>query len=162
MASARERTASLPTWAGRGTLAAMRLRNVRGGVALVLATASALAAGCGDDDDESQSRRVSGTPDPAHIKEVARNPYAITCRDIARQPLHPESQKLVIRAEFALAQVPALREVVAKETLNRTGRSVYFGLTEECKGRDPSFKPARPAIAGVLAGKYRAGRGRPG
>ena len=38
----------------------------------------------------------------------------------------------MIRAEFALAQVPELEQVVARETLNRTGRSVYFGLTQEC------------------------------
>jgi hypothetical protein len=68
----------------------------------------------------------------------------------------------VIQAEFALAQVPELRKVVAKETLNRTGRSVYYGLTEECKGRRPSFEPAEAAVAGVLSGEYRAARNRPG
>jgi hypothetical protein len=57
---------------------------------------------------------------------------------------------------------PALRRVVAKETLNRTGRSVYYALTEVCKDRDPSFKPARLAVEGVREGKYRAARGRPG
>ena len=60
-------------------------------------------------------------------------------RDLARQPLHPESQKLVIRAEFALAQEPALRPLVRRLTLNRVGRSVYYGLTEEFKGREPSW-----------------------
>jgi hypothetical protein len=119
-----------------------------------------LAASCGDD-DENQTR-VSGTPNPGHTREVARNPYAVTCRDLKRQPLHPESEKLVIRAEFALAQVPALRKLVKKLTLNRTGRSVYYGLTEVCKGRAPSFKPARLAIEGVLDGTYRAARNRPG
>jgi hypothetical protein len=58
--------------------------------------------------------------------------------------------------------VPELEQVVARETLNRTGRSVYFGLTQECKGRPPSFMPAKPAIAGVLDGKYLAARNRPG
>jgi hypothetical protein len=68
----------------------------------------------------------------------------------------------VIRAEFALAQVPSLRKVVAKQTLNRTGRSVYYALTEICKGRDPSFEPGRPAVDAVRRGKYRAARDRPG
>jgi hypothetical protein len=130
------------------------------GLVLVLA-AGLLAASCGDD-DEKGNVRVAGTPDPAHTKEVARNPYAVTCRDLKRQPLHPESEKLVIRAEFALAQVPALEDLVKKLTLNRTGRSVYYGLTEVCKRRHPSFKPARLAIQGVLDGKYRAARNRPG
>lgn len=115
--------------------------------------------GCGDD----ESRQVpAGAPDPEHAREVARDPYLVTCADIARQPLHPESQKLVIRAEFALAQVPRLREVVAKDTLNRTGRSVYYALTEICKGRHPSFEPARLAVEGVRSGRYRAAKGRPG
>jgi hypothetical protein len=129
--------------------------------ALVLSVAAALAAGCGDDDDQQQSR-VAGTPDPQHAREVARDPYALTCRDLDRQTLHPESAKLVIRAEFALAQDPVLEEVVARETLNRTGRSVYYALTETCKGREPSFKPGRLAVQAVLEGKYLAARNRPG
>jgi hypothetical protein len=123
--------------------------------------AGVLTSACGGDDRDAP-RRVSGTPDPAHMREVARDPYAITCRDLARQPLHPLSQKLVIRAEFALAQVPELRTVVARETLNRTGRSVYFAMTEICEGRPGSFEPARLAVEGVRSGKYRAARNRPG
>jgi hypothetical protein len=127
-------------------------------VLTVTVTATATLAGCGDD----ERRRAPGAPDPTHAREVARNPYLVTCGDLARQPLHPESQKLVIRAEFALAQVPRLREVVAKETLNRTGRSVYYALTEICKGRHPSFEPARLAVEAVRRGEYRAARNRPG
>jgi hypothetical protein len=123
---------------------------------------AAFAGGCGNDDDQQQPERISGTPEPSHVKKVDRNPYEITCRDLARQTLHPESAKLVIRAEFALAQVPELRRVVARETLNRTGRSVYYGLTQVCKTKPPSFKPAKLAIAGVLDGKYLAARNRPG
>jgi hypothetical protein len=128
-------------------------------VALGLAAFSASMAACGDDDGE---QRVSGTPDPGHAKDVERNPYAVTCGDLARQPKHPESARLVIDAEFALAQDPALEKVVAKQTLNRTGRSVYYAMTEICKGRDPSFEPGRLAVKGVLVGKYRAAKNRPG
>jgi hypothetical protein len=135
----------------------MRLPSARGGLVLVLAAVTALAASCSEEE-----RRVSGTPEPEHAREVARNPYALTCGDLARQTSHPDSARLVIKAEFALAQDPALREQVAEQTLNRTGRSVYFALTEVCKGRAPSFKPARLAVEGVRRGKYRAARGRPG
>jgi hypothetical protein len=86
----------------------------------------------------------------------------LTCGDLARQPLHPESQKLVIRAEFSLAREPSLRRVVARETLNRTGRSVYYALTEICKTRRPSFEPARLAVQAVREGRYLSARNRPG
>jgi hypothetical protein len=140
----------------------MRLPSVQGrlglGVGLLFGALSAVAAGCGDDEDS----RVGGTPEPDHAREVERNPYAVTCGDLARQTAHPESARLVIHAEFALAQDPALRKVVAKQTLNRTGRSVYYALTEICKGRDPSFRPARLAVEEVRQGRYRAAEGRPG
>lgn len=122
-----------------------------------LAVVSAFGA-CG----EQPERRVPGTPDPRHAREVERNPYALTCRDLARQPLHPDSARLVIHAEFALAREPALRKVVRKHTLNRTGRSVYYALTEICKGRPPDFKPAQLAVEAVEQGKYRAAGNRPG
>ena len=140
----------------------MALPSVHGCLGFVVGLAAAvsgLAVACADDDNE---RRGSGTPGPDHAREVERNPYAVTCGDLARQTSNPESARMVIHAEFALAQDPALRTVVAKETLNRTGRSVYFALTEICKGRGPSFEPARLAVDGVRQGKYRAAKGRPG
>jgi hypothetical protein len=138
------------------------LRGVRRAIIPVLAAFFALA-GCGDDDQDGAEQRIArGEPDPEHVREVARDPYLVTCADISAQPRSPEASRLVIQAEFALAQVPELRRVVARETLNRTGRSVYYGLTEECKGRPPSFEPAKPAVAGVLSGRYRAARNRPG
>lgn len=136
----------------------MKRRGLRLLGCLGLVAACAAGAGCGEDEEP----RVAGTPDPDHATEVRRNPYAVTCGDLTRQWSHPESARLVIHAEFALAKDPTLRKVVAKQTLNRTGRSVYYGLTEVCKGRRPSFKPARLAIEGVREGKYRAARNRPG
>jgi hypothetical protein len=128
----------------------------------VLAAFFAFAA-CDEDEQDDVGRRIArGEPAPEHVREVARDPYLVTCADIAAQPRSPEASRLVIKAEFALAQVPELRKVVARETLNRTGRSVYYGLVEECKGRPPSFEPAKLAVAGVLSGKYRAARNRPG
>jgi len=131
---------------------------VRGALGSVLALA-VLTTGCGGGDEPEVK---PGLPDPDHAREVARNPYALTCADLARQPRSSPAQRLVIHAEFALAQVPELREVVRKETLNRTGRSVYFALTEICKDRPPDFKPARLAVEAVRDGKYRAARNRPG
>jgi hypothetical protein len=134
------------------------LRGRLGLASIGLAAVVALTSGCG----EQQPVRISGTPEPNHARAVESNPYNLTCRDLARQPLHPDSARLVIHAEFALAEDPALRQVVAKQTLNRTGRSVYFALTEICKGREPSFRPAKMAVEAVRRGQYRAARDRPG
>jgi hypothetical protein len=117
-----------------------------------------VAVGCGADEDQ----RIPGTPDPEHAREVARNPYALTCGDLARQDLHPRSAKLVIAAEFKLAREPALRDVRRRETLNRTGRSVYYALTQVCKERPAAFKPGRLAVEAVARGEYLAARKRPG
>jgi hypothetical protein len=128
----------------------------------------ALCAGCGDDDAGSGGSRPAdrgvppGAPDSEHAREVARDPFKLTCADLARQPRHPDSQHLVIQAEFALARVPALRERRRELTLNRTGRSVYYALTEICKGRHPAFEPGRHAVAAVRSGRYTAALNRPG
>jgi hypothetical protein len=125
---------------------------VRRRLAIGLISLAALAA-CGEEDRPAEPQ-AAGTPDPAHAEEVDRNPYALTCGDIARQPEHTDSQKLVIRAEFALAQEPVLRKRVHAMTLNRAGRSVYWAMTELCKGQDASFTPGEQAVEAVRQGKY--------
>ncbi|HLM08114.1 MAG TPA: hypothetical protein VK307_00285 [Thermoleophilaceae bacterium] len=128
--------------------------------ALVACLLPALALGCGD--ESSDEPTIPGRPDTAHVREVDRNPYKVTCADLRRQPDHPEAQKLVIRAEFSLARVPELRAQRLRWTLNRTGRSVYYALTALCKGKPGSFEPGRGAVAAVRAGKFRAAKNRPG
>ncbi len=118
-----------------------------------LVALAALPAGCGEE-EQRRADRVSGTPDPAHAKEVDRDPYAVTCGDLARQPEHMESQKLVIRAEFALAREPVLRKRVRAMTENRVGRSVYWAMIELCKGREASFTPGEQAVEAVRQGEY--------
>jgi hypothetical protein len=113
----------------------------------VVVIAVVLAAGCGAETERPLS-------DKEHHAEVARDPYALTCRDLARQPLNSPNQRLVINAEFALAKAPELRGRVEEMTENRVGRSVYWALTEICKGRPGSYNPARAAVAAVHDGKY--------
>lgn len=125
---------------------------LRGPVRIAVALAVVLpAGGC---DAQEKPARVPGTPDPAHAREVDRNPYAITCGDLARQHEHPDGEHLVIRAEFALAGEPELRKRAEAMTLNRAGRSVYWALTAFCKGREPSYRPAKQAVDAVRRGKY--------
>jgi hypothetical protein len=128
----------------------MRFPSGRGGLTYVfcLAAAAAVAAGCGDEE-----RRVSGDPDPEHAREVARNPYALTCGDVARQSRRAGT-RLVIRVQTALTRERALRRRVAELGFQQVSQSMHFALREVCKGRDPSFKPARLAAEGVRRGKY--------
>ena len=106
-----------------------------------------LAAGCG----EAEQRY---TPEADHAAEVERNPYALTCGDIAAQSTSSTSQRMVIGVEFALADEPALRRRVEAMTENRVGRSIYWAMTELCKGADAAFTPGEQAVAAVRAGKY--------
>jgi hypothetical protein len=116
-----------------------------------VAAVCAVAAGCGE---AKKTVTVSGTPPPAHAREVARDPYTVNCGDLARQPQSEESEKLVIRAEFALAREPALKKRVAQLTENRVGRSVYWALTAFCKGQDPTLRPAKAAVHAVRQGNF--------
>jgi hypothetical protein len=111
---------------------------------------SALTGGCGE-----EQRRAGGVPAADHVKQVGRNPYALTCADLARQS-RPEGARLVIRAQAALAREPALNRRVREQGFQRANQSLYFALTDVCKGREPSFKPARLAVKGVQSGTYRS------
>jgi hypothetical protein len=128
----------------------MRLARVDGCV-LGLAAAAALAAGCGDEEE----RAASGVPDSEHASEVARNPYALNCGDLRRQS-HAEGTRLVIRVQAALTRERALSRRVAEQGFQRVNQTIYFALTEICKGRNASFRPARLAAEAVRRGEYRA------
>jgi hypothetical protein len=107
-------------------------------------------AGCGSD----KPPRPQVATDTAHHAAVEKDPYRLTCDDLERQPLNSTNQRLVIHAEFALAQDPALSERVEKMTSNRVGRSVYWALTDVCKDRPADFEPGRQAVDAVRDGKY--------
>lgn len=94
------------------------------------------------------------TPVAAHAAEVERNPYALTCADIANQSRSSTSQRLVIQVEYALADEPVLRRRVKAMTENRVGRSLYWAMTDLCKGRDAAFTPGEQAVEAVRRGQY--------
>jgi hypothetical protein len=109
-----------------------------------------VAAGCGEDDEP----QVRYTPDPRHAAAVERDPYQLTCGDIAAQSRSSTSQRLVIGVEYALADEPVLRGRVKAMTENRVGRSIYWAMTAACRGKDPSFEPGRQAVEAVRRGRY--------
>jgi hypothetical protein len=97
---------------------------------------------------------VRYTPEPGHAAAVERDPYKLTCGDIAAQSRSSTSQRLVIGVEYALADEPVLRRRVKRMTENRVGRSIYWAMTAACKGRPASFEPGRAAVEAVRQGKY--------
>jgi hypothetical protein len=114
---------------------------------LVALAALPALAGCGG--DEQRQPTIA-----EHQAQVARDPYAVTCGDLARQSQTSSNQRLVINVEFALTDAPDLRSRVKEITGNRVGRSIYWAITEICKGRPGSYEPARDAIAAVQRGEY--------
>jgi len=121
----------------------------RASAVLAIGVVAAALGGCG-----SEGPKARPPTDPKHHAVVAKDPYRLTCDDIARQPLNSTNQRLVIDAEFALAEERVLRERVETMTANRVGRSVYWALTEICKHRPAAFRPARQAVDAVRRGKY--------
>jgi hypothetical protein len=109
----------------------------------------ALAA-CGEEDEP----RVRYTPEPDHAAAVERDPYRLTCGDIATQSRSSTSQRLVIGVEYALADEPVLRRRVKRMTENRVGRSIYWAMTAACEGQPASYEPGREAVEAVRDGKY--------
>jgi hypothetical protein len=107
-------------------------------------------AGCGADEETP----VRYNPEPAHMAEVKRDPYKLTCGDLRTQSRSSISQEMVIEVEYALADEPVLRRRVREMTENRVGRSLYWAMTEICKGREASFTPGRPAVDAVRRGRY--------
>jgi hypothetical protein len=61
------------------------------------------------------------------------------------------------RVQYALADDAKIHG------LNRlqAAQSIYFGITEVCRSRNASFRPAEEAIDGVRRGTWRADLGTP-
>ena len=139
-------TAAVPHRDARRRGQELGARAACGGLLLALAA----AAGCGGGDAPTDRY----TPDPGHAAAVERDPYQLTCGDIAEQSRSSTSQRLVIGVEYALADEPVLRRRVRTMTENRVGRSIYWAMTELCRGQDPQHRPGRQAVEEVRKGSY--------
>jgi hypothetical protein len=120
---------------------------------MALTAAAALAAGCGGENDDSAAK--SEPPAKAEVVDVAerraqleRDPYDVRCSDI-RDERSTRNTRMVQHALAADVKVSGMSELAVSQ-------SIYFGLTEVCKSKPGSFRPAEDAIAGVKSGTYRA------
>jgi hypothetical protein len=115
-----------------------------------LMVCAAIAAGCGDDDTGSQSKkepkRVSLAERHAQLE---KNPYDLTCADLRDKVASARITRVVQYALADDAKIPGLNRLQASQ-------SIYFGITELCKSKPGSYRPAKEAITGVRRGEFRA------
>ena len=111
---------------------------------------AAVAGGCGEDEGAAVK-----APDPGErLAQLEQDPYDLRCADLADKVA---AAGMTRRVQYALAddaKIPVLTRL-------RASQSIYFAITEVCKGKPGSYKPARPAIAGVRNGEYLADLGSP-
>ena len=112
-----------------------------------LVLGAAVAAGCGEEEGVAVK-----APEPVidlaeRQAQLDRDPYDLRCEDLADKVA---SADMTRRVQYALAddaKIPGLNRL-------RASQSIFFAITEVCKGKPGSFEPARPAIAGVRSGEY--------
>jgi hypothetical protein len=97
-------------------------------------------AGCHDDQAAPQVSYKQ------RLEHLTAHPDDITCGD------ERHVNRFGKRTYFALAdreQIPGLNRL-------RAAHSIFFAVTEVCRGKPDSYRPARAAVAGVRSGRYRA------
>jgi hypothetical protein len=116
-----------------------------------LIACAAFAAGCGDNDDASTKSKPAATPADiaARSAQLEKDPYDLRCADLS-DPI--AAARMTRRVQYALADDAKIRG------LNRlqASQSIYFAITELCKGKTGSYRPANDAIAAVRSGELRA------
>jgi hypothetical protein len=120
--------------------------------ALVLC--AVVATGCGEDAPEERAVKDPTAALAQRQAELEQDPYDLRCADLADKV---DSARMTRIVQYALAddaKIPGLNRL-------RASQSIYFAITEICKGKPGSYKPARPAIAGVRNGEYVADLGAP-
>jgi hypothetical protein len=122
-----------------------------------LAACTALAAGCGDDNTDDaaapQPKAQSVSVAERHAL-LEKDPYALRCSDIDDTAASADMSR---RVQYALADDAKVKG------LNRlqSSQSIYYAITELCKGRPGAYEPAEDAIAAVRSGDLRADLGTP-
>ena len=115
-----------------------------------LIACASIAAGCGDDDASKSSKDEAKPVDiAARSAQLEKNPYDLRCGDLNDAVASARMTRVV---QYALADDAKIRG------LNRlqASQSIYFAITELCKPKPDSYRPAKDAIAAVRSGELRA------
>jgi hypothetical protein len=131
----------------------MRLGRLRvGGVCAAAALAAAVPAACGSDDDR-QARAQAPAAKLAPARVIESNPYAIACGHVRDQQKWADVTRHATVAIADRERIPGLNRLQATQSL-------FFAMTELCKGRRASYQP-KAAVEGVRSGRFRADLGAP-
>ncbi len=119
-----------------------------------LALCAAAATGCGETAREERAAKAPTVTLAERQAQLEQDPYDLRCEDLADKVA---SAGLTRRVQYALAddaKIPGLNRL-------RASQSIFFAITEVCKGKPGSYKPARPAVAAVRSGEFVADLGAP-
>ena len=112
-----------------------------------LALSAAFATGCGEDASQERAARAPSVSLAERQAQLDQDPYDLRCADLADKVA---SAGMTRRVQYALADeagIPGLNRL-------RASQSIFFAITEVCKDKPGSYKPARPAISGVRSGDF--------
>jgi hypothetical protein len=120
--------------------------------AIGLIACAVIAAGCGDDDTGTSTKskdEAKPVDIAARTAQLEKNPYDLRCGDLNDSVASARMTRVV---QYALADDAKIRG------LNRlqASQSIYFAITELCKPKPDSYRPAKDAIAAVRSGELRA------
>jgi hypothetical protein len=119
-----------------------------------LVLCATVAAGCGEEAPEERAAKSPAAALAERKAQLEQDPYDLRCADLADELAAADMTR---RVQYALAddaKIPGLSRL-------RASQSIYFAITEICKDEPGSYRPARPAIAGVRSGEYLADLGAP-
>jgi hypothetical protein len=121
---------------------------------VALAASAAVAAGCGDDEPAGEgaadaSKQNSAASLAKRHAQLERDPYALRCGDIRDKLASADITRIVQYALADEAQIRGLNRLQASQ-------SIFFAITELCRAKPDSYRPANDAIAGVRSGEFRA------
>ncbi len=121
----------------------MRTATILAGLVLC----AAVATGCGEAAPEKQAAKEPAVTIAERQAQLDQDPYDLRCADLADKIA---SARMTRRVQYALADdsaIPGLDRL-------RASQSIFYAITEVCKGKPGSYKPARPAISGVRSGEW--------
>jgi hypothetical protein len=113
-----------------------------------LVLCAAAAAGCGGEDEGAAVQAPEPVVDVAERQaQLEQDPYDLRCADLEDKVASARMTRMVQYALADDAKIPGLNRL-------RASQSIYFAITEICKGKPGSYQPAQPAIDGVRSGEY--------